>query len=538
MYNSRRDIDSGDIVMYKMIMIDDEIEARNRIENIIDFEKLGFEGCGLYENALDALDYIELYKDIDLVVTDIKMPFMDGLQLSMLLHEKYPLIKVVIITGFDEFDYAKKALECGVIGYVMKPVTSEDFSEILTKSKNILDEEKTLYNNISELENYKIQSKEYFTSSTLDILIKEPINDYVLESISFLDLDFHYKYYQVFTILLRDKKTLEELEYYETALKKVITETLDEEYKTEKFMHKNKFVVILKCNNHFNIRRLDVLINEILLKMNKYYSTSLYIGVSNEGEGIDSISLLYHQSNHALMHKNLLEMNSVYYYSTISKSKLEPKLEEDFLNNLRFFIRYKTMDKIREELKRIHDEFIKINTLSQRNYLLLDFSISLMKCSSNPDQLIEQYGDIYEHLQQFKVSDELFEEILKIIEDIRRINDESLKKGFSSTVDEIISYIENNYSNPEINLNTLAEEMDLSVSYICAILKKERNETFVKILTDTRMNKAKELLQNPENKIIDIAEKVGFFEPYYFSHTFKKATGYSPKEYRSLCQKE
>jgi two-component system response regulator YesN len=119
-----------------------------------------------------------------------------------------------------------------------------------------------------------------------------------------------------------------------------------------------------------------------------------------------------------------------------------------------------------------------------------------------------------------------------------RINDESLKKGFSSTVDEIISYIENNYSNPEINLNTLAEEMDLSVSYICAILKKERNETFVKILTDTRMNKAKELLQNPENKIIDIAEKVGFFEPYYFSHTFKKATGYSPKEYRSLCQKE
>ena len=70
--------------MYKMIMIDDEIETRNRIENILDFEKLGFEVRGLYENALDALDYIELYKDIDLVVTDIKMPFMDGLQLSKL----------------------------------------------------------------------------------------------------------------------------------------------------------------------------------------------------------------------------------------------------------------------------------------------------------------------------------------------------------------------------------------------------------------------------------------------------------------------
>ena len=420
----------------------------------------------------------------------------------------------------------------------MKPVTSEDFSEILKKSKQILDEEKTLYNNISELESYKIQSKEYFTASTLDILIKEPINDYVMESIGFLDLDFSFKYYQVFTMLLRDKKTLEELEYYETALKKVITETLDPEYVSEKFMHKNKFVVILKCNEHFNIRRLDVLINEILLKMNKYYSCSLYVGVSNEGEGIESISMLYHQSNHALMHKNLLEMNSVYYYSTISKNKLQPKLEEDFLNNLRFFIRYKTMERIKDELKRIHDEFIKVSNVAQRNFLLLDFSISLMKCCSNQDQLVELYGDLYERLQSLKVSDELFEEILKIIVDIRRINDESLKTGFSSTVNEILSYIANNYSNPEINLNTLAEEMDLSVSYICAILKKERNETFVKILTDTRINKAKELLQNPENKIIDIAEKVGFFEPYYFSHTFKKATGYSPKEYRIECQKE
>jgi len=524
--------------MYKMIMIDDEIEARNRVENILDFETLGFEVCGLYENALDALDYIELYKDVDLVVTDIKMPFMDGLQLSMLLHEKYPLIKVIIITGFDEFDYAKKALECGVIGYVMKPVTSEDFSEILKKSKSILDEEKTLYNNISELENYKIQSKEYFTASTLDILIKEPISDYVLESIGFLDLDFSYKYYLVLTMLLKDKKTLDELEYYETALKKVITETLDNECVSEKFMHKNKFVIILKSNEHFNIRRIDILINEILLKMNKYYSCSLYVGVSKEGEGIESISILYHQSNHALMHKNLLEMNSVYYYSTISKNKLQPKLEEDFLNNLRFFIRYKSMDRIEEELKRIHDEFIKINNISQRNYLLLDFSISLMKCCSNPDQLTELYGDLYDHLQSFKISDELFDEILKIIKDIRNINDEALKTGFSSTVNEILLYIQNNYSNPEINLNTLAEEMDLSVSYICAILKKERNETFVKILTDTRMNKAKELLQNKENKIIDIAERVGFFEPYYFSHTFKKATGYSPKEYRSLCLKE
>ena len=523
--------------MYKMIMIDDEIETRNRIENILDFEKLGFEVCGLYENALDALDYIELYKDIDLVVTDIKMPFMDGLQLSKLLHEKYPLIKVVIITGFDEFDYAKKALDCGVIGYVMKPITSEDFSQILIKSKNILDEEKTLYNNISELENYKIQSKEYFTSSTLDILIKEPISDYVMESISFLDLDFNYKYYQVFTMLLKDKKTLEELEYYETALKKVVTETVDTEYMTEKFMHKNKFVVILKCNEHFNIRKIDVIINEILLKMNKYYSCSLYVGVSEEGEGIESINSLYHQSNHALMHKNLLEMNSVYYYSTISKNKLQPKLEEDFLNNLRFFIRYKTMDKIEEELNRIHDEFIKITSVSQHNYLLLEFSIALIKCCSNPDVLTERYGDLYEHLHSYKVSDELFEEITKIIIDIRRINEESLKTGFSSTVNEILSYIQNNYSNPDINLNTLAEEMDLSVSYICAILKKERNDTFVKILTDTRINKAKELLQNPDNKIIDIAEKVGFFEPYYFSHTFKKATGYSPKEYRSLCKK-
>ena len=126
--------------LYKIMLVDDEEEVRKSIINKIDWADAGFEVIGDAENGKDALEKIE-QNEPDVVLTDIKMPYMDGLTMAETIRQLYPSVKIVIFSGFDEFEYAKKAIKLNVIEYILKPVNVEELTAILKKIKKNLDEE-------------------------------------------------------------------------------------------------------------------------------------------------------------------------------------------------------------------------------------------------------------------------------------------------------------------------------------------------------------------------------------------------------------
>ena len=140
---------------YKIMLVDDEEEVRTSIIRKIDWQDAGFEVIGDAENGKEALEKIE-QNEPDVVLTDIRMPYMDGLEMAENIRQRYPSIKIVIFSGFDEFEYAKKAIKLNVIEYILKPVNVEELTAILKKIKKNLDEEIEQKRDVSLLrENYK-----------------------------------------------------------------------------------------------------------------------------------------------------------------------------------------------------------------------------------------------------------------------------------------------------------------------------------------------------------------------------------------------
>ena len=142
---------------YKVLLVDDEEEVRNAIEQRINWEELGFEVIGKAQNGVKAMEIAEKLQP-DVVITDIKMPYMNGLELARNLKEENPGVRILILTGFDEFEYAKEAVHLEIEEYILKPINANELSECLKRLKNVLDKEREEKLNVRKLEQYYTDS--------------------------------------------------------------------------------------------------------------------------------------------------------------------------------------------------------------------------------------------------------------------------------------------------------------------------------------------------------------------------------------------
>ena len=145
------------MLIYKVLLVDDEEEVMDMIERRISWPELGFEVVGKAQNGIKALEISEKLQP-DVVITDIKMPYMDGLELARNLKQDNPCVRILILTGFDEFEYAKEAVRLEIDEYILKPVNAIELSDCLKRLKNVLDREREEKLNIRKLEQYYTES--------------------------------------------------------------------------------------------------------------------------------------------------------------------------------------------------------------------------------------------------------------------------------------------------------------------------------------------------------------------------------------------
>lgn len=544
--------------MYKLILVDDEQEVREGILKKVEWQKYGFDIVGQAENGREAIEIAER-TDPDVVITDIKMPFMDGIKLSEELSKRFPTTKVIILTGFDEFEYAQKAVKLNVVEYVLKPVSANELVEILSRVKVLIDEEKARKEDINALKEYYAKSLPILREKFMTTLITNKLHrSDIMEKAQSYNLDLNGNGFMVSVVSLdynlssekdEDIKGLTEGsgEPNEKELIKVSALNLCSEIAAKNelgivFLQDDKIVVIAVSKrdpiDQFVVKTINTL-EEIRTSAEKYLKSTVTIGLGTVRSEVNEINISYKGALSALDYRIVLGNNRTIFIEDIEPQAVE-KIAFDELKERALIssIKVGTEAEIGETIDNIFKEVIEIKaSIKDYQIYLLEILTTITKVAKNSNVNMDNiFGNNYNFfVELYKFND--INEVKNWVKDIAVKLSNYIIKDRQDTVQLMVKqakdYAKENYSDSEITINRLCEHLHISPTYFSLIFKRETKTTFINYLTRIRMEAAKEFLRTTDKKTFEIAEKVGYSEPNYFSYSFKKNFGISPSEYRN-----
>ena len=523
--------------MYKLVIVEDERDVRSRLVSMIEKAGCNFEIVAEYETGIDAYDGI-ISDNPDLILTDIMIPYINGIDLSKKVREVYPLVRIIIITGYNEFDYAKEAANLGVIGFVSKPVTLENIQDLLKKAEISLDNEFVTGSNLSRLS--------AFYRENLPIIRENEL--YRLSGVSNVSPDFEAKLrgsnisldYPYFTMCIFDfdETPGEDAERYDivfSSVRKSIGEELKGLCDYDHFNRYEKLCLLLKYKTRPDIKVLELRIERIIQRAGRFSEMPLSAGISSVFDNSKNFAAMVKEATRALEYRSVMGGQKVFLFGNSQFAAMNLTFDDSKIKELGYLLHSKTT---RDCIQRI--DYIRNTLVSSRDslyYAATGVLNILIKGCDNIEGLYACFGGLdklYRKLFEIKTDDEIFDYLKELVRIVRELNDGVIVDNVERSLFLVTSYLETHFCDPDISFESLAREVSFSVSYISALLKKRLNTSFVKMLTELRMEKAKELLLNPALKIIDIAEKLGYNDSYYFSHCFKKHVGVAPKEFRKV----
>lgn len=529
------------LLMYSVIIVDDEAPIRERILGFLAKRSEDFTVIGSFGNGYDAL-LSGVPLEPDLIITDIKMPFISGLELIKRAKQELPLVQAIVVSGFDDFEFAKEAISLGVVGYILKPVSPEEIGNTLTKAKEALDKEYQVDKDIKGL-----QAK---NETVLKVVQNDDLNKLVtLKSIpsNFLqklkaDGIFVEGYPNLLFAVFDSDESSDEISFQDSEL---VTYYLGQ-YVGEEFAHKHFATfesggdqsLILMDKEPFDKELLQASFARIIAKIRKTCGVSLSCGVSDfaSGEDVTSYRKIYRHAKWTLEYRTVVGSSVVLFYSDLegAKSSSVGKVDENEFKNVAYLILYGKEKDAKEAVSRLLETISTINYKDSYFLIVNNLLDSILKSCVAIDKLYSSYLPhigIVNKVFGSKTSEQTQECFRELIEKVIAINDKERAVGVDEAYEQIRSFIESNYKRNDLSLEDVAEELGYSVSYISAILKRH-DASFTKYLTQVRMEQAKLLLADPNNKMVTIASEIGYDDPYYFSHCFKKYFGVSPMEYR------
>lgn len=523
-----------------MILVDDEDEVRGRISSKISGAS-GFTIVGTAGNGYDALELIEKHSP-HVVLSDIKMPFIDGIELATIIRRDFPTIRVAFITGYDEFDYAREAIELKVVGYLTKPLTQNDISRFLNKLKIDLDRE------FNEQYNMEILRMRY--EASIPLVIDNYFSSYLVSSSSGRSEDI--ENLKQYGISLDDAKYLlsyikierresywdvVEFEKLKLSVRSVINSILERHnFVHYSFMFSDGIIFLVKEKGKFFLRDIDCVFYEMVKMTEKFLHVQIDIGVSKLHREFRQLNMAYEEADKAIGYSQFLNAGRIVYINQLEDSK--PKilsLSDNDIKNIEYNVKFGSESELRNVI-----ESLKLTALQDskaitnfRPYIVNMMNVLVNFSDSIDADLNEIIGmDILQKMIQFSSIEQLFDWVLSILLKLRELNLKTKMTNSQKLLDSAVKYIHSHYSDPKISMEIVCEELGISVSYMSQLFKKHKESTFVKYLTSVRIEKARELLKLTGDRIVDIAGQCGFNDVYYFSHCFKKYMGASPKKYR------
>ncbi|MCL2151430.1 MAG: response regulator [Oscillospiraceae bacterium] len=522
--------------MYKLVIVEDEQDIRNRLVSMIEKSGCNFEIVAEYETGIDAYDGI-MSDNPDLIMTDIKIPYISGIELVKKAREAYPLIRVIIITGYNEFDYAKEAANLGVLGFVSKPVTLDSIRDLLKKAEAYLDNEFVTGSNLNKLsafyqENLPVirENDLYRLSGASDVT---PAFEARLRGNN-IRLDYPYFAMCIFDLDEIPDQDAEQYDIIFSSVRKTIGEELENLCDYDMFNRYEKLCLILKYHAQPDIKELERRIERVIQRAGRYSDMPLSAGISSVMENSKNFSRLVKEATRALEYRSVMGGQKVFLYGNSQSGIINLAAGDSKIKELGYLLHSRTAEDCIQWIDSIRDTIV--SSRDSLYYAATGILNILIRGCDDIEGLYARYGGLdklYRKLFEIKTDEEIYDYLKELVVIVRELNDGVIVDDVERNLHLVMSYIETRFCDPDISFESLAREVGFSVSYISALLKKRLNTSFIKMLTELRIDKAKELLLNPALKIIDVAEQLGYNDSYYFSHCFKKHVGMPPKEFRN-----
>lgn len=533
---------------YSVMLVDDEEEVRQAIIKKLNWEEAGFEVIGYAENGEEALEIAENLRP-DVIMTDIHMPFMDGLTMCRKLKKISKNTKIIIFSGYDEFEYAREAIQLEVEEYILKPINAQQLKLVFERIKKSLDEEIEEKRNIQGLKKYYYESlpimKEQFMGSLLEGTLKE---NKIEELRNLYDKEFDAPFYAVAVIysefLNRDNqgRGKEEVMYSQllpVSLKQIVGENLENLYDYRSFIYLDWVVVIAMLSDRSHISKLIDGMNQICKITSRMLNVNTSAGIGQLCDNLSGLSHSYAGAKNAFEYRILLEPNQAIYIQDIEpKSEERISIDENEVQNIMKNIKVGSKEEL---LKSINNLMLKVKyskiSISQLQLSLMEIFVEIIRLGRVYEVEMEQIAgedfDLYQDIRKFDTLDEIGNWLLNICMRVRKLIRRERTDSAKLITQQAISYINQNYSNQELSVDTICSILNVSAAYFSTIFKKETGMGFVNFLTRVRMEQALRLLNTTNEKAYTIAGQVGYSEPNYFSYVFKKEYGISPSKYRA-----
>jgi len=519
---------------YKVFLVEDEAITREGIRDNVDWQASGFEFCGEAADGEMALPLLGTARP-DVLITDIKMPFMDGLQLSKIMRERMPWVKVIILSGHDEFEYAQQAIKLGVTDYLLKPITVQNLQTALQKLTVQLDQERKEREELKKLQEQAEENRATLRERFLFKLIVGAVSPTeTVENGQALGLNLIARHYLVVILKI---ELGDRTEQYESAEYLQIQNAVIELTKKDPDVFALKrdwgdLILIMKGDTQEYLEEArDSLLYEIRQEVEKTrYKLTVGMGTTKSRiadicqsfvEALAHIQNLANGEsglNHALERMELLK---------VDKSAVENYLHSGMKEGFdEFFNAY---------LLPLGETALKSNLI--KNYIFVDVVLAIAKLvddlGGEMDKVIPELDSIEMVMSNIKTIEQLREQVRGIMSAALAYRDSQPRGQYKDLIRQVKAYIDSHYTDPELSLNVVAAQANLSASHFSVVFSQETGQTFKEYLTEIRINKAKELLRMTALRSADIAYQIGYNDPHYFSSVFKKHTGQSPIEFRS-----
>ncbi len=525
----------------RLLIVDDEYSARETIKLLVNLEELGFGEVFEAENGYEALDIIENKKP-DLIITDMKMPRLDGIGLLEVLNGREEQFRVIVISGYSDFEYTKIAIKSKVVDYILKPIKQEELRKTLKKASDMIQKEKTgngrtAANELFFLDNGLLYGRSLKSNVGLESLVKE-MNEYILILVK--PLNFH-------EIESTQFGGMPELLFYSVEeLIHTQFKSLDKKIKIKPMYENLEILISIHSFIEYNLRQAqDILasLERLVSIIKQRLRLDCLIAVNTGLLSPDGIHSAYKKLKHILKNCNILSgsrifsgheeslENSIGWYSF--------KKKEDILYNT---IKYCDLEQVNSAVESMFEEILIDRKISicELELMCIEFltmingGLKFLGLSINSVlENNEQVYDFIKHMGNIHQIKKWMIDLSDLV--IRRIL--LLKKDTCGEVlNDMLKYIDTYYYE-KIDLEVLSRKFFFSKEYISKQFKKNIGENFVEYFTRVRLEKAKALLNNSELKIQNISDMTGFSDLSYFSKVFKKQFGVSPAEYRSASNK-
>lgn len=532
---------------YSVLLVDDEEEVYQVIMKKLDWESMGFRIAGYARNGVEALEMAEELQ-VDVVMTDIKMPYMDGLTLCKKLKEMNQRIKVIIFSGFDEFEYAKEAIKIEAEEYILKPVNATELSEVFERIKGNLDKELDEKRNMETLREYYLESlpilQENFLTSLLEGRLPEnQIEKYALN----YQVDLNGPYYVVTVLHIstaeNDQSDIAMNPFLlALSVKKLAEEQLAGQGESRVVTYLGEPVVITQLEHMDDIMHFTDRMDKICRMAKNVCNAKVTAGIGHVCRQPEQLRLSYQGAVDAVSYRVLYGNTRAINIAEIGPSENADTLwEEPYIQKIIKMIKMGEEEPLRESIRDFIEK-LSASKISLQKYRILIMSLvtEIFRYASNNEMNMEilfgKDSDIYAQAQQLESPEALGtwlnERCIKMQKQVMTERQTTTK----SFVTKAIEYVRENYANQDLSIETVCSQLGVSNAYFSTVFKKETGKTFINYLTDYRMEQALELLMTKNEKTYIIAEKVGYSDPNYFSYVFKKQFGKSPSKYKASQQ--